>query len=129
MKISFPGLIFAQYKSINIIIGRTAKSVTELLNFLRAIYGRGFLPIPTDSYSDVTFSYKSSGTWLPRSILLAAENIMADGGFDSSASSSTASETRMSTDNVPVDNCDVSYCRYMFIRPSFKRILRSRVQS
>ncbi|CAH3110536.1 unnamed protein product, partial [Porites lobata] len=33
---------------------------------------------------------------------------MADGGFDSSASSSTASETRMSTDNVPVDNCDNS---------------------
>ena len=102
-----------------IIIGRTAKSVTELLNFLRAIYGGGFLPIPTDSYSDVTFSYKSSGTWLPRSILLAAENIMADGGFDSSASSSTASETRMSTDNVPVDNCDVSYCRYMFYSTFF----------
>ena len=105
--------------SVNRIIGRTAKSVTELLNFLRAIYGGGFLPIPTDSYSDVTFSYKSSGTWLPRSILLAAENIMADGGFDSSASSSTASETRMSTDNVPVDNRDVSYCRYMFYSTFF----------
>ena len=50
---------------VNDLIGRTAKSVTELLNFLRAIYGGGFLPIPTDSYSDVTFSYKSSGTWLP----------------------------------------------------------------
>ena len=44
------------------IIGRTAKSVTELLYFLRAIYGGGFLPIPTDSYSDVTFSHKLSGT-------------------------------------------------------------------
>ena len=106
-------------KYFEYIIGRTAKSVTELLNFLRAIYGGGFLPIPTDSYSDVTFSYKSSGTWLPRSILLAAENIMADGGFDSSASSSTASETRMSTDNVPVDNRDVSYCRYMFYSTFF----------
>ena len=37
------------------IIGRTAKSVTELLSFLRTIYGGGFLRIPTDSYSDVTF--------------------------------------------------------------------------
>ena len=37
------------------IIGRTAKSVTELLSFLGTIYGGGFLRIPTDSYSDVTF--------------------------------------------------------------------------
>ena len=37
------------------IIGRTAKSVTELLSFLGIIYGGGFLRIPTDSYSDVTF--------------------------------------------------------------------------
>ena len=73
------------YNKVIVIDRRTAKSVTELLIFLRAIYGGGFLPIPTDSYSDVTFSYKLSGTWLPRSLLLAAENIMADGGFDSSA--------------------------------------------
>ena len=26
--------------------------------FMRATYGGGFLPIPTDSYSDVTFSYE-----------------------------------------------------------------------
>ena len=51
--------------------------------------------------------------------LVAAENIMADGGFDSSSSSSTASDTRMSTDNVPVDNRDVSYCRYMFYSTFF----------
>ena len=25
---------------------------------MRATYGGGFLPIPTDSYSDVTFSYE-----------------------------------------------------------------------
>ena len=31
------------------IIGRTAKSVTELLSFLGTIYGGGFLRIPTDS--------------------------------------------------------------------------------
>ena len=37
------------------IIGRTAESVTELLSFLGTIYGGGFLRIPTDSYSDVTF--------------------------------------------------------------------------
>ena len=37
------------------IIGRTAKCVTELLSFLGTIYGGGFLRIPTDSYSDVTF--------------------------------------------------------------------------
>ena len=37
------------------IIGRTAKSITELLSFLGTIYGGGFLRIPTDSYSDVTF--------------------------------------------------------------------------
>ena len=37
------------------IIGRTVKSVTELLSFLGTIYGGGFLRIPTDSYSDVTF--------------------------------------------------------------------------
>ena len=37
------------------IIGCTAKSVTELLSFLATIYGGGFLRIPTDSYSDVTF--------------------------------------------------------------------------
>ena len=37
------------------IIGHTAKSVTELLSFLGTIYGGGFLRIPTDSYSDVTF--------------------------------------------------------------------------
>ena len=37
------------------IIGRTAKSVTELLSFLGTIYGGGFVRIPTDSYSDVTF--------------------------------------------------------------------------
>ena len=37
------------------ITGRTAKSVTELLSFLGTIYGGGFLRIPTDSYSDVTF--------------------------------------------------------------------------
>ena len=100
-------------------IGRTARSVTKLLNFLHAIYGGGFLSIPTDSYSDVTFSYKLSGTWLPRSLLLAAGNIMADGGFDSSASSSTASDTRMSTCNVPFDNRDISYCRYMFYSTFF----------
>lgn len=37
------------------IIGRTVESVTELLSFLGTIYGGGFLRIPTDSYSDVTF--------------------------------------------------------------------------
>lgn len=37
------------------IIGHTAKGVTELLSFLGTIYGGGFLRIPTDSYSDVTF--------------------------------------------------------------------------
>ena len=107
------------YNKVIVIDGRTVKSVTELLIFWHVIYGGGFLPIPTDSYSDVTFSYKLSGTWLPRSLLLAAENIMAHDGFDSSASSSTASDTRMSTDNVPVDTRDVSYCRYMFYSTFF----------
>ena len=93
---------------IKCIIGCTAKSVTELLNFSCTIYGVGFLQIPTNSYSDVTFSCKHKDV-VTKTVVHVVDNGGKCGSVTSfSSSGSTSLESVPSTSNVPVNHLAVS---------------------